>query len=77
MRSFVRKHPQYALTGGQGRRELYLYDATDAESVMWAKMNATRKRRGTFSVIEMQVAMREAASASTPDAGAVVGRGAR
>jgi len=77
MRSFVRKHPQYALTSGQGRRELYLYDATDAESVMWAKMNATRKRRGTYSVIEMQAAMRESASASTPDAGAVFGRDAR
>jgi hypothetical protein len=45
MRTFVRKHPQYALTGGQGRRELYLYDTADPLSVLWAKLNVERRQR--------------------------------
>ncbi len=49
MRSFVRKHQQYALTGGQGRRERYLYDTADPVSVMWAKLNAVRRRRNPVS----------------------------
>ncbi len=38
MRTFVGKHQQYALAGGQGRRHLYLYDTSDPVSVVWAKL---------------------------------------
>lgn len=44
MHSFVRKHQQYALMGGQGRRALHLYDTGDPLSVMWAKLNVERRR---------------------------------
>jgi hypothetical protein len=33
MRSFVGKHPRYALTGGQGRRQLRMFDTADPLSV--------------------------------------------
>jgi hypothetical protein len=49
MRSFVRKHQQYALTGGQGRRLLYLYDTADPLSVIWAKLNVERRQRNPIS----------------------------
>ena len=49
MRSLVRKHQQYALTGGQGRCNLYLYDTADPISVIWAKLWVDPKRkRGKF-----------------------------
>ena len=57
MRSFVRKHQQYALTGGQGRRELYLYDTADPVSVMWAKLNAGRRQRNPISRSEARAAV--------------------
>jgi Tripartite tricarboxylate transporter family receptor len=34
MRSFVRKFPQYALTGGKERKMLYLYEPADPISAM-------------------------------------------
>jgi hypothetical protein len=43
MHSFVRKHQQYALAGGQGRKRLYLYDTADPLSVMWAKLSVERR----------------------------------
>ena len=43
MHSFVRKHPQYALTGGQGRKRLYLYEPSDPLSTMWAKMSVEQR----------------------------------
>ena len=43
MHSFVRKHQQYALAGGQGRKRLYLYDTADPVSVMWAKLSVERR----------------------------------
>jgi hypothetical protein len=43
MHSFVRKHQQYALAGGQGRKRLYLYDTADPVSVMWAKLSVERQ----------------------------------
>ena len=61
MHSFVRKHQQYALAGGQGHRELYLYDTTDPVSVMWAKLNAERRQRNPLSRSDAQAAMRERA----------------
>lgn len=49
MRSFVGKYQQYALTGGQGRHHLYLFDTADPLSVMWAKLWVDPKRkRGKF-----------------------------
>ena len=58
MRSFVRKHQQYALTGGQGRRQLYLYDTADPVSVMWAKLNVERRQRNPISRSEAEAALR-------------------
>jgi hypothetical protein len=43
MHSFVRKFPQFALMGGQGRKRLILYDTTDRESVAWATANMHSK----------------------------------
>jgi hypothetical protein len=44
MHSFVRKHQQYALAGGRGRKSLYLYDIADPVSVMWAKLSVKHRR---------------------------------
>jgi hypothetical protein len=44
MHSFVRKHQQYALAGGRGRKSLYLYDTADPVSVMWAKLSVKHRR---------------------------------
>lgn len=60
MGSFVRKHQQYALTGGQGRRELYLYDTADPLSVMWAKLNVERRQRNPISRMEAESVLMEA-----------------
>jgi hypothetical protein len=43
MHSFCGKSNRYALTGGQGRRHLYLYEIGDPVSAMWAKMNVERR----------------------------------
>jgi hypothetical protein len=59
MRSFVRKHQQYALTGGQGRRDLYLYDTADPLSVMWAKLNVERRQRNPISRMQALTIMLE------------------
>jgi hypothetical protein len=39
MHSFVRKYPQFALAGGQGRRGLFLYEPGDPLSALRAKMS--------------------------------------
>jgi hypothetical protein len=57
MHSFVRKHQQYALTGGQGRRQLYLYDTADPVSVMWAKLYVERRHRNFISRSDARVAL--------------------
>ena len=44
MRSFVRKFPQYALTGGKERKMLYLYEPADPISAMWAKLSVERPK---------------------------------
>ena len=46
MHSFVKKFPQFALMGGQGRKRLFLYDTADPLSVAWAKANV--ETRGGF-----------------------------
>lgn len=58
MHSFVRKHQQYALTGGQGRRQLYLYDTADPVSVMWAKLNVERRQRNSICRADAIAALR-------------------
>jgi hypothetical protein len=44
MHSYVRKHPRFALTGGQGRKRLFLYDTTDPKSVDWARASVAARR---------------------------------
>jgi hypothetical protein len=60
MHSFVRKHQQYALTGGQGRRQLYLYDTADPLSVMWAKLNVERRQRNPIGRVQAESVLRSA-----------------
>ena len=64
MRSFARKHQQYALAGGQGRRELYLYDAADPVSVMWTKLNVERRQRNPISRSAAKAALAQLGTAS-------------
>jgi hypothetical protein len=42
MHSFVRKYPEYALVGGQGRGILYLYEKGDPLSEFWARLRVAR-----------------------------------
>lgn len=65
MRSFVRKHPQYALTGGQGRKRLYLYEPSDPVSVTWAKMTVESPSRKHVSRTAAEEAVHEAMSAKS------------
>jgi hypothetical protein len=44
MHSFVRKHPRYTLIGGQGRKQLYLYERDDPLSMMWAKLQVASRK---------------------------------
>jgi hypothetical protein len=66
MHSFVRKHQQYALTGGQGRRVLYLYDAADPLSVLWTNLNVERRHRGFISRMDAKRVLREMDAALVP-----------
>ena len=43
LHSFVRKHPESALMGGQGRKRLYLYEPGDPISALWAKLSIERR----------------------------------
>lgn len=43
LHSFVRKHPEFALMGGQGRKRLYLYEPGDPISALWAKLSIERR----------------------------------
>ena len=52
MHSFVRKFPQFALLGGQGRKKLYLYDTTDPDSVLWAQMTVASKDHVPFMSVK-------------------------
>jgi hypothetical protein len=63
MHSFVCKHQQFALTGGQGRKPLYLYEPDDPLSAMWAKLQvATRK---LVTLTDAQNALAEAHTSAT------------
>jgi hypothetical protein len=42
LHSIVRKHPQYALIGGNGRKRLCLYEPADPLSALWAKLTVER-----------------------------------
>jgi hypothetical protein len=56
LHSFVRKFPQYALIGGQGRCPLYLYDTTNPLSAFWAQL---RVERGFVSLSEARQLMKQ------------------
>jgi hypothetical protein len=58
MHSFVRKFPHYALMGGQGRRDLYLYEPADPLSTLWAVLNVNRRRRNSISCSEASEELR-------------------
>jgi hypothetical protein len=62
MHSFVRKFPQFALMGGQGRKQLVLYEAGDPLSEMWARL--TVERREFVPIMEARAALRELDSMS-------------
>jgi hypothetical protein len=49
MHSFVRKFPEYALLGGQGRKPLFLYELADPDSVAWAQASVATKGVVLFS----------------------------
>ncbi len=71
MRSFVRKHPRYALMGGQGRKHLWLYEPGDPVSAMWVKM--TVEQRKFVSRSEATIALRRARDElTTSEGGAAV-----
>jgi hypothetical protein len=40
----VRRYPQFALIGGKGRKQLYLYEPGDPLSSLWAKMNVESRK---------------------------------
>jgi hypothetical protein len=42
MHSLVRKFPEYALMGGNGRKRLCLYEPADPMSVLWARLAVER-----------------------------------
>jgi hypothetical protein len=44
MHSFARKHRRYALTGGQGRKRLFLYEPGDPLSAIWAKLQVASRK---------------------------------
>jgi hypothetical protein len=46
IRLFVRKNPQYALTGGNARKRLILYELGDTLSATWARLHVDE--RGSF-----------------------------
>jgi hypothetical protein len=55
MHSFVRKHPEFALMGGQGRKQLYLYEAADPDSVAWAQTSVATKQHVSFNERKREV----------------------
>ena len=62
MHSFVRKFPQYALTGGRGRKMLYLYEPGDSLSAAWAEMSVAK---GFLSLSELKTTLRAAEQTGT------------
>jgi len=55
MHAFVSKYPEYALTGGKGRQELFLYEPGDPISVRYAEMTM---QNGFVSLSEVFADMR-------------------
>jgi len=58
MRSFVRKHPQFALTGGKGRKGLMLYEPGDPLSARRAKLAAASAVERIDLLIEEHIKVR-------------------
>lgn len=52
MHSFVRKHQQYALMGGLGRKGMWLYDTADLVSIAWAKMSVEQPKFVSLSDVK-------------------------
>ena len=59
MRSYARKHQRYALAGGQGRKQLYLYEPDDPLSAMWAKMQVANRKPNPVTSSEAKTALRK------------------
>ena len=49
MHGFVRRHQQYALAGGQGRKRLYLYEPDDPLSAIWVRLQVANRKRHPVS----------------------------
>jgi hypothetical protein len=56
LHSIVRKHPEYALAGGRGRKHLCLYEPADPLSVLCAKLTVERGLFVTLSEVRHQAA---------------------
>ena len=56
MHSFVFKHPQYALAGGNGRKRLYLYEPADRMSALRARLAAEHRGPVEFREVRQIVA---------------------
>jgi hypothetical protein len=55
MRSFVRKHPRFALTGGKGRKGLMLYEPADQLSARRVKLAAASPAERIDLLIEEHI----------------------
>lgn len=51
MHTFVRKYPQYALMGGNGRKSLVLYEPSDPKSVEWATSITSFRDKGILGAV--------------------------
>jgi hypothetical protein len=51
MRSYVRKHQRYALAGGQGCKQLWLYEPDNPPSATRVKMQIANRRRRARSAV--------------------------
>ena len=63
MNSYVRKHQQFALIGGQGRKRLYLYEPGDPLSAMWAKLQVDNRARDPITRSEARTRLEQQMSA--------------
>ena len=60
MHSFVRKHPQYALTAWRGRKGLFLYEPADPVSAMWARLSLECRQFVPLSEVKAHMHEQEA-----------------
>jgi hypothetical protein len=62
MRSYVRKHQRYALAGGRGRKQLYLYEPNDPVSAIWAKLQVANRQPHPVPESKAREALHEASA---------------